>query len=59
MYYKALEFISMKTKPSRCAIFLFSFQSTFESNQDYPTLRFGWTFGEGLDILSQFDNIIP
>jgi hypothetical protein len=29
----------------RCAFFLFSFQSTFESNQDYPTLRFGWTLG--------------
>ena len=28
-------------------IFLFTFPFAFESNQDYPTLRFGWTLGEG------------
>jgi hypothetical protein len=38
----------IKKSSDRCAIFLFSFQSTFESKQDYPSLRFGWTLERAL-----------
>jgi hypothetical protein len=34
-----------KKSSDRYAFFLFSFQSTFESIQDYPSLRCGWTLG--------------
>jgi hypothetical protein len=31
----------------------FSFQSTFESNQEYPSPRCGWTLGGGLNKENQ------
>ena len=37
----------MKTKTKSRRVLPFSFQSTLESKQDYPSLRFGWTLGEG------------
>jgi hypothetical protein len=36
-----------KKSTDRYAIFLFSFLFVDESKQDYPTLRCGWTLGEG------------
>ena len=35
----------MKTKTKSRPVLPFSFQSTLESNQDYPSLRCGWTLG--------------
>jgi hypothetical protein len=35
----------MKIKTKSLRVIPFSFQSAFESKQDYPSLRCGWTLG--------------